>query len=58
MMFGYALNETSEFLSLPLVALHRILKDLATSRHQGTIDYLRPDAKGRSRCFMMVVSRL
>ncbi|MBR6802493.1 MAG: hypothetical protein IKM62_01580 [Kiritimatiellae bacterium] len=56
MMFGYALNETSEFLFLPLVALHRILKDLATSRHQGTIDCLRPDAKGRSRCFMMVVS--
>lgn len=47
MMFGYATNETPEYLPLPLVASHRILKDLAHLRHQGTIDYLRPDAKAQ-----------
>ncbi|MBQ9694784.1 MAG: methionine adenosyltransferase [Kiritimatiellae bacterium] len=47
MMFGYATNETPAFLPFPLVASHRILKDLATLRHQGTIDYLRPDAKAQ-----------
>ncbi|MBR4317897.1 MAG: methionine adenosyltransferase, partial [Kiritimatiellae bacterium] len=47
MMYGYATNETPEFLPLPLVASHRILKDLAALRHAGTIDYLRPDAKAQ-----------
>lgn len=47
MMFGYATNETPEFLPLPLVASHRILSDLAALRHQGAIGYLRPDAKAQ-----------
>ncbi len=47
MMYGYATNETEEYLPLPVVCSHRILKTLAEMRHAGTIDYLRPDSKAQ-----------
>ncbi len=47
MMFGYATNETPEFLPLPVVCSHRILSHLAELRHGGVIDYLRPDSKAQ-----------
>ncbi len=48
MMFGYATNETDNFMPLPLELAHLLLKELATIRREGkTMTYLRPDAKSQ-----------
>ena len=47
MMFGYATDETPEFLPLPLVCSHRLLARLAELRHSGAIEWLRPDSKAQ-----------
>jgi S-adenosylmethionine synthetase len=48
MMFGYATNETENYMPLALDLSHRILKVLAELRREGTeIAYLRPDAKSQ-----------
>lgn len=47
MMYGYATNETPEFLPLPVVCSHRILARLAAMRHAGEIAWLRPDSKAQ-----------
>ena len=48
MMFGYATNETSNFMPLALDLSHRLLKELAALRREGKeINYLRPDAKSQ-----------
>ena len=48
MMFGYATNETENYMPLALDLSHRILKELAAVRREGTImTYLRPDAKSQ-----------
>lgn len=48
MMFGYACNETDNFMPLTLELSHRILKELATIRHENKImTYLRPDSKAQ-----------
>ena len=48
MMFGYATNETENYMPLALDISHRILQELANLRREGTdIDYLRPDAKSQ-----------
>ena len=47
-MFGYASNETQNFMPLPLAIAHKILEILADFRHSGdVISYLRPDAKSQ-----------
>ena len=47
-MFGYASNETQNFMPLPLAIAHKILEVLADFRHSGdVISYLRPDAKSQ-----------
>ena len=48
MMFGYATNETENFMPLALDLSHRILKELAALRHEHKdITYLRPDSKSQ-----------
>ena len=48
MMFGYATNETENYMPLPLDLAHRILRILADIRHEGKeMTYLRPDAKSQ-----------
>ncbi|MCP9198525.1 methionine adenosyltransferase [Gramella sp. GC03-9] len=48
MMFGYATNETENYMPLALDISHRILIELAKLRRQGKeIDYLRPDSKSQ-----------
>jgi S-adenosylmethionine synthetase len=48
MMFGYATNETDNFMPLPLELAHLLLRELAAIRREGkTMTYLRPDAKSQ-----------
>ena len=47
-MFGYACNETREFMPATLILSHVILKELAVIRREGEqMNYLRPDAKSQ-----------
>jgi len=48
MMFGYACNETADYMPLTLDLAHKILQELAVLRREGKqIKYLRPDAKSQ-----------
>ena len=45
LMFGYAANETANFMPAPIDYSHRLVKQHANVRRDGTIAWLRPDAK-------------
>ncbi len=47
MMFGYATNETPEFLPITISYAHRLTRRLTEVRKNGTLDYLRPDGKSQ-----------
>ena len=65
-MFGYAVNETREFMPAPIQYSHAILQSLAEARHDKDVDFLGPDAKSQLslqyvggkpvRCTSVVVS--
>ncbi|MFN3697154.1 MAG: methionine adenosyltransferase [Pseudobdellovibrio sp.] len=47
LMFGYATNETSEYMPLSLSLSHKLVYDLATLRKANKVNWLRPDAKSQ-----------
>lgn len=47
LMFGYAVNETPEFMPLSIAMSHQILKNLSSARKTKAVDFLWPDAKSQ-----------
>jgi len=47
LMFGYATDETSELMPMPLIMAHQLTRRLSTARRSGQLDWLRPDGKSQ-----------
>ncbi len=47
LMFGYACNQTEEYMPVPIALSHRILNRLTEARQKGEVNWLRPDSKSQ-----------
>ncbi len=47
LMFGYATNESPEFMPLPILFAHRLTQQLTAVRKKGVLNFLRPDGKSQ-----------
>jgi S-adenosylmethionine synthetase len=47
LMFGYASNETEEYMPLPIMLAHKLTMQLTKTRREDTLSYLRPDGKSQ-----------
>ncbi len=57
LMFGYACNQTEEYMPLPIALSHRLLNRLTQARKSGDVNWLRPTARARSPCSTKITSR-
>jgi S-adenosylmethionine synthetase len=46
-MFGYATDESTEMMPLPILLAHKLTKGMADDRKSGKVDFLRPDSKSQ-----------
>lgn len=47
MMFGFACDETKEFMPFPIYTAHRLMEELTKARKNGQMPFLRPDSKSQ-----------
>ncbi|HSO63305.1 MAG TPA: methionine adenosyltransferase [Desulfobacterales bacterium] len=47
LMFGYATDETPEFMPMPIMLAHKLCRRLSETRKNGSLDFLRPDGKSQ-----------
>lgn len=52
LMYGYATDETPELMPLTIVLAHKLNKQMADYRRDGTLPWMRPDSKSQVRVEM------